>query len=250
MLALWGSVGILALIGAGAASSCDTIYAEVVGELGTSGGDTDSRYLLDTIDMAENDDTVEALILAVDSPGGDPVAAEEIAGALSRMTKPNVAVIRGMGASAAYWAAIGADRVFASAISDVGSIGVTMSYVEESKRIEEEGGRFNQLSTGKYKDLGDPSKPLTEEERALVMRDLEEVHNVFVDEVARYRDMPRATVMELADGSSMTGRRALDAGLIDEIGNVATARAYLAREYGIDAEVCMYEEGSTLDWWE
>ncbi|MFA7170209.1 MAG: S49 family peptidase, partial [Candidatus Paceibacterota bacterium] len=100
------------------------------------------------IEQAEQDESIKAILLTIDSYGGDVVAGEEIANALKRTQKPTVAVIRGAGASAAYWAATGADRIFASASSDVGGIGVTMSYLDNVKRNEADGFTYNGLSAG------------------------------------------------------------------------------------------------------
>ncbi|MFH1193759.1 MAG: S49 family peptidase [bacterium] len=85
---------------------------------------TSSDDILNYLEQAEEDKDIKAIVLEVDSYGGSAVAAEEISNALKRVTKPTVAYIRDGGASAAYWAATGADMIFASKNSDVGSIGV------------------------------------------------------------------------------------------------------------------------------
>ena len=100
------------------------------------------------------------------------MAAEEVVNALKNATKPTIALIREGGVSAAYYAASGADIIFASENSDVGSIGITMSYMDNTKKNQAEGLTYNQLSIGKYKDSGDPDKPLTAEEKELFMRDI------------------------------------------------------------------------------
>ncbi|MFZ2970004.1 MAG: S49 family peptidase [Minisyncoccia bacterium] len=114
---------------------------------------TSSEDIVDAIEIADNDENIQAIILEINSFGGGPVAAEEVANALKRATKPTVALIRGMGVSAAYWSAIGADVIIASANSDVGSIGITSSYLDNTEKNEKEGLTFNQISTGKFKDM-------------------------------------------------------------------------------------------------
>lgn len=192
------------------------------------------------IESAEWDDDVKAILLEVDSYGGMPVAGEEIANALKRATKPTVAFIRSGGASAAYWAATGADRIFASKNSDVGSIGATMSYLDNSERNRQEGISYVDLSTGKFKDTGSPDKPLTAEERALLMRDLKIVYENFIEAVSANRDIPADEVRAIADGSTVMGARAVELKLVDEIGGQLEAEEYLAEQIGEEVATCWY----------
>lgn len=197
-----------------------------------------SEEIVAAIESAEASEDIKAILLDIDSYGGMPVAGEEVANALRAATKPTVALIRGGGASAAYWAATGADHIIASALSDVGSIGATFSYTDAAEYNRQQGYTFNQLSTGIYKDYGNPDKPLTAAERALIMRDLEIIKDKFVAAVATNRAMSVADVEKLADGSIMLGEAALKAGLIDQIGSYAEAEKYLETKTGVPSEVC------------
>lgn len=107
-----------------------------------------SEFVVKDIEDAEKDDSIKAIIVEIDSYGGSGVAGEEIANALKSAKKPTVALIRGAGDSAAYWAAIGASRIFASKNSDVGSIGVTMSYLDAVEQNKKDGYTYNSLSVG------------------------------------------------------------------------------------------------------
>ncbi len=185
---------------------------------------------------AELDPTIEGIIISVDSPGGSPYYGEAIANDLMRSSLPTVAVIRDQGLSAAYWASSGADHIIASAVSDVGSIGVTMSYLERVRQNEADGLDYIEISSGPYKDAGSPDRFLSDEEAAQFQRSVDIVHDEFVRAVARNRDMPQETVAMLADGSSMTGAEALEAGLIDALGDKESARAWFAQHLAIDAE--------------
>ncbi|MEA2113601.1 MAG: S49 family peptidase [Patescibacteria group bacterium] len=201
---------------------------------------TASEDIVYAIDEAEKSDSIKAIILEIDSVGGGPVAAEEVVDALKKATKPTVALIREYGNSAAYWAATGADIIFALANSDVGSIGVTMSYLDYAEQNREEGLNYNQLSSGKFKDAGDYDKPLTGEERKLFMRDVAILHENFVRVVAENRGLAIEEVRALADGSSMLGEMALEAGLIDKIGGFYDVEEYLEEILGEELEVCWY----------
>ena len=201
-------------------------------------GDVSSDDIVWFIEDAEQDESIKAIILDIDSMGGDPVAAEEIANALIRTAKPTVALIRSYGNSAAYYAATGADVIFASKNSDIGSIGVTMSYLDNVWKNQKEGLTYNQLSAGKFKDMFDPDRPLTYEEKELIMRDVVILHENFIQAVAENRGLAIEKVRALADGSSMLGQMALENGLIDRIGDLYAAREYLEVELGEPAVVC------------
>ena len=197
-----------------------------------------SEEMVTGIEMAEEDYTVKAIILEIDSFGGYPVAGEEVANALKRAKKPTVAIVREVGVSAAYLVATGADIIFASKNSDVGSIGVTMSYLDYAKQNQEDGLTYNKLSSGKFKDAGDPDKMLTYEEKQLFMRDVNILNENFVQDVAENRNMDIEKVRELADGSSWLGEQALEYGLIDRIGGIHEAKEYLKELLGEEIDLC------------
>ena len=186
-----------------------------------------SEDIVNAIEDAESDDNIKAIVIEIDSFGGGLVAGEEVSNALRRTTKPTVALIREYGLSAAYWSATGADIIFASASSDVGSIGITSSYLDNTKKNEKDGITFVQLTTGKYKNMLNPDKVLTDEERNLIERDLNIIYENFIKAVADNRNLEIEKVKLLADGSSMPGQMALENGLIDKIGGKYEVEEYL-----------------------
>ena len=200
--------------------------------------ETSSEDIISLINQAENDENVKAIILEVDSYGGSAVAAEEINQALLKASKPIVAFVRSAAASAAYWTASGADIIFASSLSDIGSIGVTMSYLDNTKKNIKDGLTYNSLSIGKFKDYGNPDKPLTEDEKKLIMRDLNITHNIFIKSVSENRNLAIDKVRALADGSSMPGQMALENGLIDRIGGIYEVKSYLKDKLGEEIDIC------------
>jgi len=225
------------------------IYGDIVSYSGQFTESEESEFIPDTtsseevvnyINQANQDNDIKAIIVEIDSPGGYPVASEEIAKALVRTNKPTIAVIREQGLSGAYLAATGADKIFASRISDVGGIGITASYLDYSQKNKNEGIIYQQLSLGKFKDAGDPNKELTAEEKRLLMEDLEKTYQILVEIIAKNRDLDIEVVEELADGSSMLGEEAKKVGLIDEIGGISEAEEWLENELGIEPELCFY----------
>jgi protease-4 len=196
------------------------------------------------LDSATNDSLIEGILVEINSPGGTPVASEQIADMLHRADLPVVGTVGDVAASGGYMVAAATDFLLASAMSDVGSIGVNMSYVEESQKNEEEGLTYVQLITGEFKDTGTPNRPITDEERELLQAGLVIIHNEFIDLVAEYRELDRADVEALANGATMPGRRAADVGLIDSIGGrpqaVAAFAGLLDTEFE-DVVFCEYE---------
>lgn len=190
------------------------------------------------IRKANEDSKIEAILVEVDSVGGSPIGGEEISRAIENSDKPVVAIIRGVGVSAAYWAISSADKIFASKNSDVGSIGVTGSYLSNTAKNTKEGYGYVQLNAGKYKDSGSPDKTLTNEERALFLRDINILYANFIEAVAKNRSLSIEEVKRIADGSTVLGESAKALGLIDEIGGIDEVENYLEEIIGEKPEVC------------
>ncbi|MFA6251447.1 MAG: S49 family peptidase [Candidatus Paceibacterota bacterium] len=201
---------------------------------------TSSEEIIDSLENAKNDTNVKAVMFDVDSYGGAPVAGEEIAIAIKSTEKPTVAFIRQAGVSAAYWAISSADWILASKSSDVGSIGVTMSYLEKAKQNEDSGLKYIELSSGKYKDAGDPDRILSKEEKEVLLRDVLLTHENFIRAVSENRNIPLEKVASFADGSSVLGEQAKSLGLIDAVGGYEEARNYLSEKIGEEVEVCWW----------
>jgi protease-4 len=199
------------------------VYGEITGY--PEGGEyvsTSADDILAQIRQAEADPDIIGMLLVIDSPGGYPAAAQSVSTAINNSTLWSMAQVRDQALSAGYMIASAADTVVASPFSDIGSIGVTMSYLEQTGYNEREGYRLVELASGTYKNAGSPDKPLTDAERALFERDLQYAHERFVDIVAINRGLERDKVARLADGSSMNAQLALENGLIDAISDDAT----------------------------
>jgi protease-4 len=227
--------------------SCNVAVAQLYGGLvyyaneggNASGTDqTASEDIRQQIEWADADPSIKAILLQVDSYGGDPVAGEDIATALRHATKPTVAFIADQGDSGAYWAATGAQTIFASADSSLGDIGVTESYLQQTQQDEQNGLQFISLTAGQYKDMGNPDAPLTPAEKAIFQRDLNITMQNFIDTVAQNRNLSIASVTAIANGSSMEGQMALQDGLIDKIGNIYNVEDYLKGKIGDNVTLC------------
>ncbi len=193
---------------------------------------------------AEEEEGIDAILVEINSPGGTPVASERIAERLHNSTLPVVVLIGDIAASGGYMVAAAGDHIVASPMSDVGSIGVNMSYVEESKKHEEDGVTYVQLTSAEFKDAGSPDRAITDAERELFQKDLDMLHKEFVNLVAEYRGLEVSTVERLANGASMPGTRALEEKLVDTLGGWNEARGVLSALIGKSVEetiVCDYK---------
>lgn len=188
---------------------------------------TASEQVVWKIQQANKDDAVKAILVEVDSGGGSPVGGEEIDAAVKNSTKPVVAFIRNSGASAAYFAVSSADRIFGSKYSNIGSIGVTGSYLNNVAKNKKDGYTYEQLIAGKFKDSGNPNKALTTEEKALFLRDVNIMYENFIKAVSENRKIPIEKVRTFADGSTVLGAKAIELGLIDDIGGMDEAEKYI-----------------------
>ena len=175
--------------------------------------------ILENIKKAKDDSSVKAVIFEINSPGGTVVASEEIANAVKNLDKPNIALIREVGASGAYWVASASDKIVASPMSITGSIGVISSYLEFSKLFDKYGITYQQLTSGEYKDVGTPYKELSVKEKDYLQKKLDIIYDYFISEVSKNRNMDREKVKEMADGKFYLGTEAKDLGLIDYLGD-------------------------------
>ncbi|QMV03867.1 signal peptide peptidase SppA [Devosia sp. D6-9] len=199
---------------------------------------TDPARLKVLSDLGE-DDHVKAVIVAINSPGGTTAGGEELYEALSalREKKPVVAVIKELGASAAYMTAIASDRIFARRLSIVGSIGVLYQNVDAGKLMETIGVSMEKVATGPLKAEPDFTGPIKPEVRASLESLVGDSFNWFVDIVAERRGLTRPQTLALADGRIVTGRQGIENKLIDAIGGEAEAIAWLQDERNVPAKL-------------
>lgn len=230
----WCNIAVLPIMG----DITSEISKEEEGEVTTTNADEAARY----IERANSDDNIQGLLVRIDSYGGAPVASEIVTNAVKRSGIPSVALIREAGTSGGYMIASAADAIIASAMSDIGSIGMTMSYVGNWQQNAETGLTYVPLTSAPFKDYMHPDKPLTEAERDLLERDLAIYHEHFVAMVSENRGLSLERVTELADGSSMPGALALEAGLIDQLGDQETAREWFGKELGLPTDEVIFCE--------
>jgi protease IV len=251
-LALWRGLAVLLLAGAAALALVrggetpllgTTLIGGSVSRLAVDGFIGDDRKLIEAIDKLAKDGSTRALIVAIDSPGGSVGGGEALHAALQRVraAKPVVAVMRGTAASAGYMVALASDRILAREATVTGSIGVILQTVEASDLLARLGVRPEIIASGPLKDQPSPFHPLSPEGRASLTGVITDLHDQFVGMVVAGRQMAEPAVRALADGRVLTGRQALAAGLVDAIGGEPEARAWLAAERQVPADLPVRE---------
>ncbi len=200
-----------------------------------------------------DDSSVRGFVLWVNSPGGEVAPSQTIYRELARVRDegyPVVAAIGSVGASGAYYAALGADTILAMPGSLVGSIGVLMEFPNAQELLEKVGVRFEVIKSAEHKDLGSPYREVTEAERALLQEVVDDVYDQFLEVIAEERDLSRDSVIEVADGRLLSGRLAVDYGLIDGEGDLVDAIAVAGNMAGLGPEprTVLREERRRVTW--
>jgi protease-4 len=208
------------------------------GEIGyDSSNSSDSVVTPDMIQnsmsQAESDSSVSSIVIDVNSPGGSPVASEEIMNSIKSSKKPVVVWISEVGASGAYLASSSADKIVASPSSMVGSIGVIMQITDLSKYYQENGINISSIKAGQYKDMGADYQPLTTTERNMLQGMVNQDYDHFIDIVSANRHLDKNYTESIAQGKIYTGTQAKKLKLVDETGGKTVALDEAAKLGGI-----------------
>jgi protease-4 len=212
------------------------IDGQMVADKGSNNGDVAcSGDIVKNLREATDDKDVKAIVLRVNTPGGTPVAAEEIISQINRTraTKPIVVSMGDMATSAGYFVASNADRIVANPDTFTGSIGVIWVFKNKSKLYRDEGVNYYVAKSGNFKDLGSEWRGLSEDEKGYVQSIINESYSRFVTSVAKGRNLSVEYVREIADGRVYTGSKAKDMGLVDELGGLYDAVNLAANLAGV-----------------
>ena len=175
------------------------------------------------LERAAEDDSVKAVLLEVNSPGGGITASDTvhhlIAGFKEETGKPVVAYFADVAASGGYYISVGADTIIAHPSTLTGSIGAIIGLVNFEGLFEKIGLKDITIKSARLKDMGSPTRPMTEEEEEIFKSILSSVHERFVAVVAQGRkNLTIDQVRKLADGRVYTGEQAKELGLVDSLG--------------------------------
>jgi len=220
-------------------SSPHTAVVQIKGEI-ASGAEASAEFVVAAARSAFEDKGAQAVVLLINSPGGSPVQAGIINDEIRRLKelhkKPVYAVVEESCASAAYYIAVSADRIFVDKASIVGSIGVLMDGFGFTGLMDKLGVERRMMTAGANKGFLDPFSPQTETQRAFAQTMLDEIHKQFIDAVKSGRGKRLKETPETFSGLFWSGQQAISLGLADELGNLD----YVAREVVKAEEIVDY----------
>lgn len=182
-------------------------------------GGTSTRELSESIKQALQDKDVKTLILDIDSPGGSVSGVAEVSDLIfeSRKVKPIHAYAQGLAASAAYWIAAAADKIYATKATEVGSIGVYSVATDMTVLAHNLGIKVEVIRAGKHKATGHPLKHMSEDDKALMQSQVNDYFDLFTSAIRQYRGMSDEDIEKVATGRTFMAAEALELGLIDGI---------------------------------
>jgi protease-4 len=187
----------------------------------------------------EANSSVKGILLRIDSPGGIVTPSHEIYSELIRIRDEGLTVVVSMGtiaASGGYYIAAPADLIVASPQTLTGSIGVIMEFPVVRGLMDKVGVNVEVVKSREQKDIGSPFRDMTDKDRELLQGVVTDAYEQFVAIVSTERDIPEDSVRAFADGRIMTGRQALELGLVDTLGTFEDAKRIAAELCGIEGE--------------
>ncbi|HTZ96382.1 MAG TPA: signal peptide peptidase SppA [Terriglobales bacterium] len=215
-------------------------FGDKIGVIDLEGVILDPGTIVPQLKKFGDDDSIKAIIIRVNSPGGGVAASEEIYRAVKRLRdekkKRIVASISTVGASGAYYVSSATNKIFADNGSIVGSIGVIAEWVNYGDLMRWIKLKPEVLKVGEFKDTGDPTREMTPAERAYMQSLIDNMYGQFVQAVADGRHAKVEDIKSIADGRVWTGQEALSMHLIDQVGDFQAAVDDTAKSVGITGE--------------
>ncbi|MCZ6638493.1 MAG: signal peptide peptidase SppA [Candidatus Dadabacteria bacterium] len=230
----------LAGIGSGLLLSGDSSFSsgDKVAVLRVEDVILDSQIYLESLDAIAKDDSVKALVVRIDSPGGAVGPSQEIFSELKKLGKelPIVASIGGVGASGGYYIACAAQKIYANPGAITGSIGVIAQFASYEKLLDWAMIDVEVIKSGKYKDVGSSFRKMNEADKQYIQQLIDNVYEQFKSAVADARDLDTKQIDKVADGKIYTGEQALNLKLIDELGTINDAISMAGDLGGIEGK--------------
>jgi protease-4 len=215
-------------------------FGDKIGVVDLEGVIIDPGIIVPQLKKFGDDDSIKAIILHVNSPGGGVAASEEIYREVKRIRdekhKRIVSAISTVGASGAYYVSAGTNKIYADNGSVVGSIGVIAEWVNYGDLMRWAKLKQETLTVGEFKDTGDPTRDMTPAERAYMQSLIDNMYGQFVQAVADGRHAKPSDIKAIADGRVWTGQEALALHLIDQVADFQEAVEDTAKSVGIKGE--------------
>ena len=198
----------------------------------------DSQETVRQLHELRKNEHVKAIVMRIDSPGGVVGPSQEIYAEVKKLTAAKKVVVSmgSLAASGGYYIAAPAARIIANPGTITGSIGVLMKFSNVEGLMGKIGMKAFTLKTGKYKDVGSPVRPMSDQDKAMLQGVIDSAHGQFVKAVAEGRKLPVEEVRQIADGRIFTGEQALALKLVDRLGTLQDAVEEAGKLAGIKGE--------------
>ncbi len=210
-----------------------------VGIVEISGIIASSKKVIKQIKEFRENDSIKAIILRIDSPGGGIGPSQEIYAEVlrTRDTKPIIASLGSVAASGGYYIASASKKIIANPGTITGSIGVIVEYTNIQEILKKIGLSAIVIKSGKFKDIGSPVRDITDKEKEFLQNLVDELHMQFVNHAAEGRGIELEIMAKLADGRIYTGQTAMELNLIDQLGNFEDSVELAGSLAGIDGKI-------------
>ncbi len=233
-------------------STTAILFEDKIGVVSVTGTIASSKKTTSELAKFAKDESIKAIILRINSPGGGVGASQEIYREVQRITphKPVVASMASVAASGGYYVAAPATKIVSNPGTITGSIGVFIQFVRLEELLNKIGVDLEIVKSGEFKDMGSPDRKLTQRDREIIDALIKDLQGQFVSAVASGRHLSIEKVQEIADGRIFSGARAKDLGLVDFIGNFQDAVEITKKVAGIHGEVeLVYPKKSAGELW-
>jgi len=231
----------------------DFSSGEGVGVVEIKGIIVNAEPTLKTLVWFRRDKRIKAVILRINSPGGGVAPTQEIYREVlrTRKTKKVIASLGSLAASGGIYIASAADQILANPGTLTGSMAVIMQFANYEGLFQKVGLKSIVIKSGEFKDIGSPTREMTAKEQEILQRLVEQIHQQFIKDVAKARQLPLEKVIKIADGRVFTGEEAVSLGLVDKLGNFEDAVALAQKVAGLkDRPKLIYPKRKRLWFWD
>jgi len=217
----------------------DFEFGEKVGIIEIIGAITDSKDIIHNLKRFRENDSIKAIVVRIDSPGGGVGPSQEIFREIRKTSesKKVIASMGGVAASGGYYIAAGADGIVVNPGTITGSIGVIMGYTNFQEILKKIGMVPVVIKSGEYKDIGSPVREMTKKEEEILRNLANQIHRQFIKAIVEGRGIEQSKVEKFADGRIFSGEEAKKLGLVDRFGNLEDAIEWAGRMGGIKGKI-------------
>ncbi|MFW5959876.1 MAG: signal peptide peptidase SppA [Chitinivibrionales bacterium] len=191
-----------------------------------------SSYIVKALSGFAKTKNLSGVLIRVNSPGGAVAPCQEIYSKIEKLKDKGIKIVVSMGnvaASGGYYVSVPADRIFANQGTLTGSIGVIIQYPQYNEMLNKIGVKVKTIKAGNLKDVGNPSREMNPGEEVFMQNLIDDTHSKFIEDVAEYRSLSDSQLTLISDARVLTGRQAINSGLVDTLGSLSEAEDYIKK---------------------